>query len=138
MGDRVLVKVDKEEQRSVGGVLLPTAAQSRPTAGSVVAAGDVSMVKVSVFVMTSSCQKLARPVECRQHQQWSQSSRHSDLACNSSTTVQGKVRQTVIWLQLHVLVAQHVHSEVGGIPQQHCCRYPRVSLEHTLCMRQQH
>lgn len=94
VGDRVLVKVDKEEQRSVGGVLLPTAAQIRPTAGSVVAAGDVSMVKVSVFVMPSSCQKLARPVECRQHQQWCQSSRHSDLACNSSTTVQGKYKES--------------------------------------------
>jgi chaperonin GroES len=46
VGDRVLVKVDKEEQKSVGGVLLPTAAQSRPTAGSVVSAGDVHMVKV--------------------------------------------------------------------------------------------
>lgn len=46
VGDRVLVKVDKEEQKSVGGVLLPTAAQARPTAGSVVSAGDVSMVKV--------------------------------------------------------------------------------------------
>lgn len=46
VGDRVLVKVDKEEQKSIGGVLLPTAAQSRPTAGAVVAAGDVSLVKV--------------------------------------------------------------------------------------------
>jgi hypothetical protein len=102
VGDRVLVKVDKEEQRSVGGVLLPTAAQSRPTAGSVVAAGDVSMVKVGVVVMTSSCQMLARPVECRQHQQCCQSSRHSDLACNSSTTVQ--LKQTDTWLQLHAVL----------------------------------
>lgn len=46
VGDRVLVRLDKEEQKSVGGVLLPTAAQSRPTAGAVVAAGDVSLVKV--------------------------------------------------------------------------------------------
>lgn len=46
VGDRVLVKVDKEEQKSGGGVLLPTAAQIRPTAGSVVSAGDVNMVKV--------------------------------------------------------------------------------------------
>lgn len=46
VGDRVLVKVDKEEQKSGGGVLLPTAAQSRPTAGSVVSAGDVNMVEV--------------------------------------------------------------------------------------------
>jgi len=53
VGDRVLVKVDKEEQRSVGGVLLPTAAQSRPTAGAVVAAGDVSMVKDGDHVVYS-------------------------------------------------------------------------------------
>jgi chaperonin GroES len=46
VGDRVLVKLDKEETKSVGGVLLPTAAQSKPTAGAIVAAGDVSLVKV--------------------------------------------------------------------------------------------
>eukprot|EP00879_Flechtneria_rotunda_P006896 GHRR01007242.1.p1 GENE.GHRR01007242.1~~GHRR01007242.1.p1 ORF type:complete len:223 (+),score=68.64 GHRR01007242.1:62-730(+) len=43
VGDRVLVKVDKEESKSVGGVLLPTAAQSRPTAGAIVSAGDVQL-----------------------------------------------------------------------------------------------
>ncbi len=42
----MLVKLDKEETKSSGGVLLPTAAQSKPTAGSIVAAGDVGMVKV--------------------------------------------------------------------------------------------
>jgi chaperonin GroES len=50
VGDRVLVKVDKEETKSVGGVLLPTVAQSRPTAGAIVAAGDVALVKVRVAV----------------------------------------------------------------------------------------
>jgi len=53
VGDRVLVKLDKEEQKSVGGVLLPTVAQSRPTAGAVVAAGDVSMVKAGDRVVYS-------------------------------------------------------------------------------------
>ncbi|KAF6263644.1 chaperonin 10 kd subunit-domain-containing protein [Scenedesmus sp. NREL 46B-D3] len=45
VGDRVLVKVDKEEGKSIGGVLLPTAAQTKQTAGSIVAAGDVNLVK---------------------------------------------------------------------------------------------
>ncbi|WIA08589.1 hypothetical protein OEZ86_011180 [Tetradesmus obliquus] len=45
VGDRVLVKVDQEERASTGGVLLPTVAQTKQTAGSIVAAGDVSLVK---------------------------------------------------------------------------------------------
>lgn len=46
VGDRVFVKVDKEEARSVGGVLLPSSAQQKSTAGTIVALGDVSQVKV--------------------------------------------------------------------------------------------
>lgn len=49
VGDRVLVKIDKQEQKSIGGVLLPTAAQSRPTAGAIVATGDVNLVKVRLM-----------------------------------------------------------------------------------------
>eukprot|EP00882_Tetradesmus_deserticola_P001506 GHRQ01001626.1.p1 GENE.GHRQ01001626.1~~GHRQ01001626.1.p1 ORF type:complete len:225 (+),score=99.63 GHRQ01001626.1:139-813(+) len=45
VGDRVLVKVDQEEGKSTGGVLLPTVAQTKQTAGSIVAAGDVNLVK---------------------------------------------------------------------------------------------
>lgn len=45
-GDRVLVKVDKEEGKTVGGVLLPTVAQNKPTAGAVVALGEVQLVQV--------------------------------------------------------------------------------------------
>jgi co-chaperonin GroES (HSP10) len=70
VGDRVLVKVDKEEQKSVGGVLLPTAAQSRPTAGSVVSAGDVNMVKVRpVKPLSSIGVKLQQHTAHLQHQQ---------------------------------------------------------------------
>lgn len=47
VGDRLLVKIDQGEPKSTGGVLLPTAAQSKQTAGSIVAAGDVQLVKVS-------------------------------------------------------------------------------------------
>ena len=46
MGDRVLVKVDKEEMKSIGGVLLPSTASKKPTAGQIVSTGDVSLVKV--------------------------------------------------------------------------------------------
>lgn len=47
VGDRVLVKVDKEEMKSIGGVLLPANAAKKPTAGSIVGMGDVCLVKVS-------------------------------------------------------------------------------------------
>lgn len=43
----MLVKVDKEEARTVGGVLLPASARNRPTAGAIVAVGEGSTVKVS-------------------------------------------------------------------------------------------
>jgi chaperonin GroES len=46
VGDRVLVKVDKQELKSIGGVLLPSTAAKKPTAGEIVAMGDVSTVKV--------------------------------------------------------------------------------------------
>ena len=45
-GDRVLVKVDKEELKSIGGVLLPSSATKRATAGTIVSVGDVTLVKV--------------------------------------------------------------------------------------------
>lgn len=46
VGDRVFVKVDKAEAKSIGGVLLPASASKQNTAGSVVAVGDVTLVKV--------------------------------------------------------------------------------------------
>eukprot|EP00198_Chlamydomonas_reinhardtii_P014373 XP_001703710.1 chaperonin 20 [Chlamydomonas reinhardtii] len=46
VGDRVLVKVDKEEAKSVGGVLLPASVRNKPTAGSIIALGDAKSVKV--------------------------------------------------------------------------------------------
>lgn len=39
-GDRVLVKVAEQESKTRGGILLPAAAQKRPTSGDVVAVGD--------------------------------------------------------------------------------------------------
>jgi co-chaperonin GroES (HSP10) len=39
-GDRVLVKVAEQEQKTRGGILLPVSAQKRPTSGEVVGLGD--------------------------------------------------------------------------------------------------
>lgn len=47
VGDRVLVKVDKEDMKSIGGVLLPSSASKKPTAGQIVSVGDVTLVKVT-------------------------------------------------------------------------------------------
>lgn len=40
LGDRVLVKVKTAEEKTVGGILLPTSAQTKPQGGEVVAIGD--------------------------------------------------------------------------------------------------
>lgn len=53
VGDRVFVKVDKEESKTAGGVLLPTNAQKKPTAGEVVAQGETMTVKVGDRVVYS-------------------------------------------------------------------------------------
>ena len=40
MGDRVLVKIKTSEEKTTGGILLPSTAQSKPQAGEVVAIGE--------------------------------------------------------------------------------------------------
>lgn len=40
LGDRVLLKTKTAEQKTTGGILLPTAAQSKPQSGEVVAIGE--------------------------------------------------------------------------------------------------
>eukprot|EP00884_Botryococcus_braunii_P005863 jgi/Botrbrau1/15278/Bobra.97_1s0004.1 len=45
VGDRVFIKVDSSEETSVGGILLPTSAQKKPTRGSVVGLGKAKAVK---------------------------------------------------------------------------------------------
>ncbi|KAK8553388.1 hypothetical protein V6N13_062195 [Hibiscus sabdariffa] len=40
LGDRVLVKIKEAEEKSQGGILLPTTAQSKPQGGEVVAVGE--------------------------------------------------------------------------------------------------
>lgn len=54
VADRVFVKVDKEESKTAGGILLPTVASNKPTKGAVVAVGpgktgkDAAPITVSV------------------------------------------------------------------------------------------
>lgn len=40
LGDRVLVKIKTAEEKTVGGILLPTTAQTKPQGGEVVAVGE--------------------------------------------------------------------------------------------------
>ena len=49
VGDRVFVKVDASDPVSVGGILLPTSAQKKPTQGEVVALGNAKSLKVSML-----------------------------------------------------------------------------------------
>lgn len=53
MGDRVLVKLRPAEEKTVGGILLPTTAQSKPQGGEVVAVGEgreIGKTKVDISV----------------------------------------------------------------------------------------
>ena len=40
LGDRVLVKLSAAEEKTVGGILLPSTAQTKPQGGEVVAVGS--------------------------------------------------------------------------------------------------
>lgn len=56
LGDRVLVKVKEAEEKTEGGILLPSNAQSKPQGGEVVAVGEgktvgKNQVEISVKVM---------------------------------------------------------------------------------------
>jgi chaperonin GroES len=63
----VLVKVDEEETRTVGGVLLPTAAQSKPTAGAIVAKGDAETVSQGDRVVYSKYAGTEVEVQGKEH-----------------------------------------------------------------------
>ncbi|CAD5169914.1 unnamed protein product [Musa acuminata subsp. malaccensis] len=57
LGDRVLVKINTSEEVTVGGILLPSTAQSKPQAGEVVALGEGRTIgnnKVQVSIETGS------------------------------------------------------------------------------------
>ena len=46
VGDRVFVKIDKEEDKTTSGILLPSSAQKKPTQGEIVDIGDAKALKV--------------------------------------------------------------------------------------------
>ncbi|KAI7734838.1 hypothetical protein M8C21_030680 [Ambrosia artemisiifolia] len=57
LGDRVLVKISAAEEKTSGGILLPSTAQSKPQGGEVVAVGEgrtVGQQKVDVSVKTGT------------------------------------------------------------------------------------
>ncbi len=55
LGDRVLVKINEAEEKTGGGILLPTTAQTKPQGGEVVAVGEgkaLGKTKVDISVKT--------------------------------------------------------------------------------------
>ncbi|CAI9779872.1 unnamed protein product [Fraxinus pennsylvanica] len=57
LGDRVLVKIKTAEEKTTGGILLPTAAQTKPQGGEVVAIGEgrtIGKNKVNISVKTGT------------------------------------------------------------------------------------
>jgi chaperonin GroES len=49
LADRVLVKMEKNEAKTAGGIIIPDTAQEKTQTGSVVAVGDdTEVIKVSV------------------------------------------------------------------------------------------
>ncbi|KAL7194041.1 hypothetical protein ACSBR2_025650 [Camellia fascicularis] len=57
LGDRVLVKIKTAEEKTVGGILLPSSAQTKPQGGEVVAVGEGKTMgknKVDISVKTGT------------------------------------------------------------------------------------
>ncbi|KAK1411326.1 hypothetical protein QVD17_37874 [Tagetes erecta] len=57
MGDRVLVKISAAEEKTTGGILLPSTAQSKPQGGEIVAVGEgrtIGQHKVDISVKTGT------------------------------------------------------------------------------------
>ena len=57
LGDRVLVKLSAAEEKTIGGILLPSSAQSKPQGGEIVAVGGGRTIgdkKVEVSIPTGS------------------------------------------------------------------------------------
>lgn len=57
LGDRVLVKIKTADEKTEGGILLPTTAQTKPQGGEVVAIGEgktMGKSKVEISVKVSS------------------------------------------------------------------------------------
>ncbi|KAK6944711.1 GroES chaperonin family [Dillenia turbinata] len=57
LGDRVLVKIKTAEEKTQGGILLPTAAQTKPQSGEVVAVGEgKSFSKIKLDISKAGAQ----------------------------------------------------------------------------------
>jgi len=57
LGDRVLVKIKEAEEKTLGGILLPSTAQSKPQGGEVVAVGEgrtIGKNKIDITVPTGA------------------------------------------------------------------------------------
>ncbi|KAK9110104.1 hypothetical protein Sjap_018164 [Stephania japonica] len=57
LGDRVLVKIKTVEEKTIGGIFLPTTAQTKPQSGEVVAIGEgrtVGKTKVDIGIQTGA------------------------------------------------------------------------------------
>ena len=48
LGDRILIKTEKEEEKTAGGLYIPETAQEKTQTGKVVAVGDDEDIKVKV------------------------------------------------------------------------------------------
>jgi len=46
LGDRVMVKLEKNEAKTAGGIIIPDTAQEKTQQGSVIAVGDDEAIKV--------------------------------------------------------------------------------------------
>jgi len=51
VGERVFVKVEEAESKSVGGLVLPTSAQKAPTQGVVTTVSDGCSLKVALLMV---------------------------------------------------------------------------------------
>ena len=59
LGDRVLVKIKEAEEKTMGGILLPSTAQSKPQGGEVVAVGEgrtIGKNKIDIDVPVTASQ----------------------------------------------------------------------------------
>lgn len=56
----MLIKIKEAEEKTEGGILLPSTAQTKPQGGEVVAVGK-NNVEISVKVMLLLCWKVTKP-----------------------------------------------------------------------------
>lgn len=66
-GKHVLVKVQDAEEQTMGGILLPGSAQSRPTSGQVVSIGDGKLLDGASMKFTVSAGDEVRSVPLLVH-----------------------------------------------------------------------